>query len=331
MIKLSIVLLLSYSAAFAKPQLNKSFRPWWNESLFYYDTYHSIGNFNATGNPESLPSSNSFWEKTSFEYANRYVYNRTWAMTASINHVQAQSSIATNTKFNGGFQTLKGGVEYKLDSEVADFILEGVGHWSLFAVDPNSIKPVYGDGSHALGGNFCFQKRISSLFWGGKLGFLYRTEGLSSLVPYQLGLGLRFGNLHLSGTIDGSISVGQDQETTANRHNFLNRTNAGSLHYRSANPNSNSVDFQAKWNVTNQFGFIGGVGNNFLGKNSSDGAHYFVGLDVRWQVYQQPTESNPLKNAVSKPPKPIQKEEKSPLYYEEDFTRDLEEGEADSL
>lgn len=323
MIKLFFIAALIPYSAFAKPQLSKTFRPWWTESLIQYDTFHSIGNYNSNGSLESLPSANSFWETTTLDYSGRYVFSPSFAMTAGINHVQTQANVSTTTKNNEGVQTLRGGIEYQLNTSLIDFVIEGVGNLSVYQVEASSTKPVYGDGAHSFGGNIWIVKKLGNLQWYGKAGYLYRTEGLSSLIPYQAGLNWRFGSWVLGAAAEGSWSVGQDSETESARKTFLNRTSVGSFNYRSYRPNTNVLDFQAKWNVTNQFGLIGGLGSTFLGRNTSDGSHFFVGLDIHWQVYQQPTENTPLRNAIVKPPKASDKKASDPLFKEEDYNQEL--------
>lgn len=329
--KLALIALLTPLIASAKPHLSKAFRPWWTESLVHYDIFHSVGNYNSTGSPESLPSANSFWETSTFDYTGRYVFNSRWAMTAGINYVQAQANVSTTTKTNGGFQTLRGGLEHKLETSLADFVIEGVANLSAYQVESNSTKPVYGDGAHSFGGNIWLIKKLGNLQWYGKAGYLYRTEGLSGLIPYEAGLNCRVGNWVLSASAEGTGSVGQDAEDELTRITFLKRTSVGSFNYRSSNPNTNSLDLQAKWNVTNQFGFLGGLGNTFLGRNSSDGTHIFLGLDIHWQVYQQPIENNPLKNATVKPRRDSEKNSSDPLFKEEDYNQQLDEQNSESL
>lgn len=315
----------------AKPQLSKVFRPFWTESLFQYDVYHSIGNYSSGGNIESLPNSNSFWETSSIEYNGRYVFNQNWALTAGINQVQANAVIANSSKTNGGPQAIKGSVEYKFNNSSFDLVLEGLGLFSLFHPSLDSIKPVYGDGAHHFGGNVYLIKRFNNTLLDSKIGFLYRTEGLSKLIPYSLGLNWKLRSITLGAQLDGFISALPDNESESYRNTYLVKTSGGSLNYRSANPNSNTLDFQAKWNITRQFSFTGGIGSNLIGKNSSSGAHYFIGMDIQWQVYQQSTPSTPLKNIIFKSNKVPNKNNQEPLFKEEDFNQDLEEHSIDSL
>jgi hypothetical protein len=307
----------------AKTQTIKAFRPWWSESLFQYETFHSIGNYDSAGRLESLPSSNSFWETSTLDYAHRYVFSRHFAMTAGINYVQVQGNVGQATKYNSGFQTLKGGIEYKLEADFADFLFEGTAGLALFRPNSSSTSPLYGDGAHSLGTNLWILKKMGGLQWLAKAGVLYRTEGLSSLLPYQLGVHWPVGNWLLGAVFDGATSITTDSQDETDRTNYLRRTSVGSLNYRSANPTANFLDLQFKWNATKQFALTGGVGNSLLGYSSADGRRIFVGVDIQWQVYLQPTEPMPFKNAVPKPSKPAIKEADTPLYQEEDLQQDL--------
>lgn len=328
--KLLVILILSPLTLSAKPRLGKFFRPWWSETILQYDVFHSVGNYDANGNSQSLPSSNSFWETTNFDFAGRYVFSSNWAMTTGLNYVNAQTFITNISNTNGGIQTIHGGIEYKFDIDGFDLGVEGVGLFTPYSVDLNSTKPIYGDGAQAFGGNLWMQQRFDSFYWHAKAGYLYRSEGLSSLLPYELGLHWRLGSLAIGAIAEGAWSLTADVETDLTRTSFLNRSSAGSLHFRSANPNSNMLDLQAKWNVTNQFALVAGGGTTLMGKNSSHGNHVFLAVDILWQVFTNEVEPSPLKN-IAPPPKPSKshksnkKEDKGPLFEEEDYQKQLKE------
>lgn len=296
-----------------------------------YEVYHSAGNYSSAGRLESLPTSNSFWEATPYTFDGRYAFSPTMAMTAGVNYVQVQSNIANTTKQNAGFQTLQLGLEYKLTSQVIEVIAEGVGQLAMFSVDESSTRPVYGDGAHAIGGNLWLIKRWGPIQLKGRGGFLFRTDGLSGLIPYQLGAAWRIKNWTLGVMTEGAWSTMNDSEGENKRTAFLTRANGGSLHYRSANPSPNIIDVQARWDLTNQFSFVGGMGNNFTGRNSSDGARYFVGMDLRWQVFQPRVDQPILRNALPPRPKPSTTDDSTPLYQEEDLNQNIEERPNDSL
>jgi hypothetical protein len=226
----------------------------------------------------------------------------------------------------GGLQTFQGALEYKLNVEFAEMVLAVEGRGSLLSVNQNSTSPIYGDGAHSAGGSVWIGKDFGYFHGYGKAGFLHRTEGLSSLLPYRLGLDWRWEKLTLGAVAEGEISLGADAEGDSYRQALLNRSNVGSLHFRSANPISNTVDVQAKWNATSQFAIFGGIGTTMKGRNSSEGSRYFLGFDLQWQVFQQPIEAPPFRNIVPKSaPKPTVPEDKTPLFKEEDYRHKLKE------
>ena len=290
--------LVIYPVAKAKPQLSKSFRPYWVETLFQFENYYSTGNYNTSGKAVNLPSSNSFWASTGFDFAGRYVFSHRLAATTSLNHISAQANQATITRYNSGFQTLKGGIEYKIPTSYADYVAEGVIQLSLYKPNENTDLPLYGDGAQALGGNFSILQKFNALYWHGKAGLLFRSDGLSSLFPYQIGLHWKINSWTFSSVLEGAWSISPDTIGDTKRTNYLRRSNAGSMIYRSANPNSNFLDFQLKYDVTNQFGFNGGIGSSLFGRNSSNGNRYYVGIDIHWQPILTPSSKTPLKNTM---------------------------------
>lgn len=299
-IKVVMILLFlgSGSPLIAKPQLSKSFRPQWLETLFLYENYFSTSNYNTSGQAVSLPSSGSFWASSTFDFSSRYVFSHRLAATGGLNFINTQANQATITRYNGGFQTLKGGLEYKIPATFADFIIEGVLQASLYKPNESSQNPLYGDGAHAMGGNFWMLQRFGAFYWHGKAGLLFRSEGLSGLFPYQVGLHWRTKAWTLSSLLDGAWSLTADTVGDTKRNNFLRRSNAGSMIYRSANPNTNILNLQFKYDVTNQFGFNGGISSTLFGRNSSNGTSYFVGVDIHWQPISITSGKAPFKNAV---------------------------------
>lgn len=299
-VKIILILLFLTSGTFslAKPQLSKSFRPQWLETLFQYENYYSTSNYNTSGQAVNLPSSGSFWASSEFDFSSRYVFSHRLAATGGLNFVNTQANQATITRYNGGLQTLRGGIEYKVPASFADFVIEGVVQSSLYKPDEASQKPLYGDGAHAMGGNFWMLQKFDAFYWHWKAGLLFRSDGLSGLFPYQVGFHWRTGSWTLSSLLDGAWSLTADTIGDTKRNNFLRRSNAGSMIYRSANPNSNKAYLQFKYDVTNQFGFNGGIGSTLFGRNSSNGASIFVGIDIHWQPIAITTGKAPFKNAV---------------------------------
>ncbi len=299
-----------------KPQVGKSFRPHTAESLVQYNSFHSIANYNSNGKYESLPGVSSFWNSSSFDFAGRYVFDHDFAMNMTLNYNQVEANVGDLTKYSSSLQTLKIGMEKKIDSSVADFILEGVGQVSLLNINESSVRPPAGDGAHGFGGNIWILQRLwSTIYWHGKAGVLFRSEGLSGLAPYQLGLHGQIGSLTLSSILDGYFSLTPDSSTQAKRTTYLNKSSVGSYNYRSYNPNALYLDLQAQWQVTEQFGLNGGFGRTLFGKNSSHGTQFFIGVDIQWQTSQTFKPHNPFKNTMpsksSKPKEPEEEELKS--------------------
>jgi len=294
----ALVVSFPFRQSLAKPQLSKAFRPQWFETLVSYENYFSVSNYSSSGHSVALPSSGSFWSSSGFDFSSRYAFSYRLAATAGLNYITAQASQANVTRFNGGMQTLKGGVEYKIPTSYADFVAEGVVHASLYQPNENSTRPLYGDGAQVIGGHFWMLQRVGQLFWHGRAGLLFRSDGLSSLLPYQLGLHWRPGSWTFSSILEGSWSLLSDTAGDTQRNNYLRRSNVGSMIYRSANPITHSLDLQIKYDITQQFGFLGGMGMSLWGRNSSEGSRYFFAMDIHWPPVSIITNKNPLKNTL---------------------------------
>ncbi len=297
------------SPLLAKPQLSKSFRPQWGETLLQFESYHSTANYDKTGKVAPLPSAGGFWASTGFDFAGRYVFSHRLAATTGLSFVNSQANQASTTRYNEGVQNFRGSIEYKIPSTFADFIAEG--HFQLSLYKPNEaiLKPLYGDGAHEGGGSFWILQKFGAFYWHGKAGLLFRSDGLSSHLPHQVGLHWRFSPWTLSSVLDGTIPISADTMGENQRHSYLQRSNAGSWMYRSANPTRYFLDFQMKYEVTNQFGFNGGWGTSILGKNSSHGTRFFIGIDIYWPPTATINNKSPLKNTLLPSKSPTRDEE----------------------
>lgn len=286
-------------AAEAKMHASKIFQPHNMEALFQYGSIHSISNFNAKSLGESLPGANSFWHATNYNFIGRYVFDHEFAVHFDLNYVQVQANVGDFTKFSESLQTLSTGIEKRLNARTMDIILEGVAQLSLFNVNEKSTRPIIGDGAHGFGGNIWFMQRVwSTIYWHARSGILFRTEGLSGLLPYQAGIHWQSDELTLSTLWDGYFSITPDSKSENDRRTFLNRSSVGSYQYRSANPSLGTLNFQAKWNATEQFNVFAEMGKTLVGRNSGQETHFFIGAGLNWQTSPQYIETNPLKNTL---------------------------------
>lgn len=289
MSKLIVFLLILPLPSLAKVQFTKSFRPYWAEATLGYERYLSIENLDDSGNRQPLPYSNSFWSTGTLDFEGRYVLSSNLALRGALVRRSVQANIGQTTRYAEGLESVSGALDYRLHHSSWDLGLEALSQLSLFSVPSKGTTPLLGDGAHVLGGFLWIQSNEGLWRIFARGGFLYRSEGLSALVPYELNLIAHWNALVLRGGLSGSWSILSDQDTDAFRTNYLQQVDAGSFDFRSANPTIHRWSLQAEWWATKQFQIFGGMSQPYSGVHSSFGSRLFLGANIQWQVFETPT------------------------------------------
>jgi hypothetical protein len=120
----------------------------------------------------------------------------------------------------------------------------------------------------------------------GTTGYNYRTEGLSGLIPYRIGVELALSSFSVFGGIEGSATVTDDKETanSVNRDIINNRVNAGSKKFYSVNPNETNIDVGMNFQVNPSWGINAFAKYGVVGSNSAAG--YEFGFGFSWELAQ---------------------------------------------
>jgi len=110
----------------------------------------------------------------------------------------------------------------------------------------------------------------------GKIAYQYRQD-LSGLLIYHAGLMYQDIVWELGALFGGFFSVVQDQNPN-NRHFPLNRFNAGSLKFYSANPDTHGVTFWTDLKLSKKTQIFAHFGFNFFGFNYAQGPSLNLGI-----------------------------------------------------
>jgi hypothetical protein len=169
----------------------------------------------------------------------------------------------------------------------------------------------------------------------GFLGYDYRDDGRSNLLPWTAGLAFRASRAALLAEMGGYKSVANDEDTdTPNellRRNQNNLVNGTSLRYYSVNPDLTEIRLQAHYAFSREFSIFGGASYALMGKNTASGQVFNIGL-----TYNLDT-ADPRLAKKRKPVRKWQRGDKvedeidaafEPLV-EEDYDETLFEGDAD--
>ena len=120
----------------------------------------------------------------------------------------------------------------------------------------------------------------------GSAGYNHRTEGLSGLAPYRLGVELALSSFSVYAGVDGYATVTDDKETanSINRDIINNRVNAGSKKFYAVNPNETNVDAGMNFQISPAWGINAFAKYGVVGSNSAAG--YEFGFGFSWEMAQ---------------------------------------------
>lgn len=125
--------------------------------------------------------------------------------------------------------------------------------YSLEEVNPGANTIVLSDGAHFINPNLWLTYEYQKLFLAfGKIGFMYRTDGFSSLTFYKLGAVFQtpVANIGFSADLLMPLVVTDTYyKTPQSRHNLLEKVNGGSYKFYSIHPILLSFTPWLEWNV----------------------------------------------------------------------------------
>jgi hypothetical protein len=182
---------------------------------------------------------------------------------------------------NVGLSEIWAGGEYWYHLAPFDLVPAVEVYYPLFRVDTASGDPLLGEGATRVRGGAWLV-----LDWGGDfrpfgyLGYEFRDEGRSALLPYHGGIQWlteagTWAQIELRGyqklTDDSNSDAGEE------RSEYLTRVQGGSERFYSLNPSLHEVAVLAGTHF-GQMGVYGGVSYAYMGKNNAEGVTYTVGV-----------------------------------------------------
>jgi hypothetical protein len=295
---------------------------------------NTSGNFDSNG--DEVDMTGSFGYKnitTSLDGA--YYFGKGWAANAGLRFANAESSSNIEERSNSALTDVHIQGQKLLSWSRVRFVPEvGV----LFTTDEitdtqddvflSEAVNVYSAGSWIITDLRYFKAY-------GFLGYDYRDDGRSNLLPWTAGFAIRASSAALLAEMGGYQTVANDEDTdTANellRRNQNNLVNGTSLRYYSVNPDLTEVRLQAHYAFSRELSIFGGASHALMGKNTASGQVFTLGL-----TYNLDT-GDPRLAKKRKPVRPWQRGDKvedeinaafEPLV-EEDYDETLFEGDAD--
>src|SRR5262249_17961177 len=121
--------------------------------------------------------------------------------------------------------------------------------------------------------------RLSDIVPFAYLGYAYRDEGRSSILPYRLGALYASSHLWVVGEYRGYRSMSDDSDTNNSllRAIQLARMNGGSYQFYSLNPSVAEVAAQVGYRFT-VYSIYGGVAQTMSGESTANGMTLTLGM-----------------------------------------------------
>jgi hypothetical protein len=255
--------------------------------------YEATANYSRSGGEYvSLPDGASY-HLMDLDFGARWVPKNRWALYATSRLSNAESKNSRDTRQDSSFTQIVLGT---------DFLLHSSQRWDLYPdlsvtvplqrVDPAGDTVLNGEGATEFSG-----KIIARMKWGmfdpfAFVGFTYRDEDRSSLLPYGLGAELQFSNWRFGGELRGFQTAMHDKyNNNPAQRDVVAIRDGYALHYFSVDPTLLETNFWLRGNLSTSWAFKLGGGTSLTGSSTSAGWNVFIGLTFSPQLSSSPAPS----------------------------------------
>lgn len=260
--------------------------------------YQATANYTKDGGKfDSLPSGYGY-QLLDFDMGARWIPLTNWGVYASTRVSNAESKDLITTRRNSSFTQAVLGTDYLMNSSsrkyelIPDFSLT----LPMERIDTQSDEVLNREGAIEA-----TARLISRAHWGrfspfAFIGFTYRDEDRSSLLPYGLGSELQFTGWALGGEIRGYETVIKDKYTNDRiKREVIAPQNGGALHYYAVDPSLLETNIWMRTRFMESWSFKFGGGTSLTGAATSAGWNVFAGLSYSFQPSSSQAPSYPLK------------------------------------
>lgn len=275
-------ILLSTSGALALDNYKEFKRDTWDFQLGT-NYFSSEGNYDSSGKKQNLVSGAKY-TLLDFNFETRYTPRRDWSVFASGNIGNSESDNTVAKRTNSTLNEITAGAEFLAYSEMFELIPEVGFVAPLEKVDMNSDSSLNSEGVLQAWGRLIVQKDFGPARGYGWLGFQYRGDGRSYLMPWGFGAQVKASRVRFGGEVFGSQSISDDEDKgtfkEATRLAYLNQVNAGSFKFYSINPSIIDTKIYADILINPAWTLQVNGGMTLAGNNAADGFH--VGGFIRY-------------------------------------------------
>ena len=245
---------------------------------------NSSDNFTESGGEiESIANGGSL-EALQLDGILEYSFAKRWNARGLLRYAYVKTSDGSLDRENSDVTDLGATLQYKLSRNPFYLIPQFRLQTPLRSVDRNTDEAIINNGALEFEVGSWAKKKLS--LWKLEpflyLGYLYRSEGLSHLLNYKIGLQKKWRQLHLGFSYKGFESVSDDEfaANKAERHDVLRRVNGGSFTYYSTNPALSALSFLIKYRFNNTVALRFNWDHRINGTSSAAGDQIMLALDL---------------------------------------------------
>ncbi|KYG67101.1 hypothetical protein AZI86_08805 [Bdellovibrio bacteriovorus] len=235
--------------------------------------FYSEANYPQDGGSiTNLPNGNHY-QLLDVTLGTRYVPKRSWSVFGWANIGNAESKDSLATRSNSSLSEAAIGADFLMYSEAFQLIPEFTFVMPFEKINPSSDNVPNSEGVMEFRSRLIAQMNLGTSRPYGWLGFTYRAEGRSFLMPWGVGLQFKLSSLVLGAELFGYQSVSDDTDSSALRTAYINSVNAGSLKFYGKNPSLMDSQVYGTWNINRKWSLQANGGVTLTGSNSAAGYH----------------------------------------------------------
>ena len=250
---------------------------------FDFKYFKTDSNFNADGQKDNLLPGYNF-TNLNLNSNLRWQLNSNWAAVGGFNTSSSESNDYAFSRKNSLINKINFGAEYLF---INDLWIRWIARLNYIhaveKIDMASDVVLTSNADNEFNPeilvNIDFEDGIYSF---ARIGFISRSNGLSSLATYGLGSEIRFSEFGIGASVLGELTIKNDDysQRSSFRDNYNLKVNAGSKMFNSINPNSNVLEFNFNFLMSQKALLKFYVGSPLIGSNTAAG--YYAGLNFNY-------------------------------------------------
>lgn len=281
---LAVIFLIAFNE-FSHAAMPPYFKPGQFRISGRSDYFWTNANYDEFGKKENLSGSNEYNNLTN-TFDGTYFFTNSLALIGGLNFSYAKSAGTIEDRTNSEITDVHARAMYKFSTSIMSLIPEFEAVLAMNPVDPLGDTVLTNEGVNTFkAGSWLYSSfRSIPIKVYGYLGYQYRDEGRSALMPWTAGLGWRGRRWLPSFEVGGYESISPDEYSNSRfqREFVTANVNAGSLRYYSVEPRLIESRFELAYAITRNFVLTGGLTYSLMGESTAQGQSVFVGLDYNF-------------------------------------------------